>query len=55
MNALGVRRLSAGTGTFNAAAAALAQAATAFLATGSSDALFAASKGAPALQKRFMA
>ena len=55
LKALGVRRLSAGTGTFNVAAAALAQATAAFLAEGSSDAIFAASKGAPALQKRFMA
>lgn len=50
---LGARRLSAGTGTFNAAYAALAQAATAFLEVGSSDAMMAAAKGAPALQKRF--
>ena len=54
LKALGVRRLSAGTGTFNAASAALARVTTAFLAEGSSDALFAATKGAPALQKRFM-
>ena len=54
LKALGVRRLSAGTGTFNAASAALARATTAFLEAGSSDALFAATKGAPALQKRFM-
>lgn len=54
LKALGVRRLSAGTGTFNAASAALARATAAFLAEGSSDALFAATKGAPALQKRFM-
>lgn len=53
LQALGVRRLSAGTGTFNVAFAALARAATAFLETGSSDALFAAAKGAPTLQKRF--
>ena len=54
LKALGVRRLSAGTGTFNVAAAALARATAAFLDAGSSDALFAAAKGAPALQKRFM-
>ena len=54
LKALGVRRLSAGTGTFNVAAAALALATAAFLQAGSSDALFAAAKGAPALQKRFM-
>lgn len=53
LKALGVRRLSAGTGTFNIAYAALARAAADFLAQGSSDAIFAASKGAPALQKRF--
>jgi len=53
LKGLGVRRLSAGTGTFNVASAALARAAADFLAVGSSDAIFAASKGAPALQKRF--
>jgi 2-methylisocitrate lyase-like PEP mutase family enzyme len=53
LKALGVRRLSAGTGTFNIAYAALARAAADFLALGSSDAVFAAAKGAPALQKRF--
>ena len=53
LKALGVRRLSAGTGTFNIAFAALARAAADFLAEGSSDAVFAAAKGAPALQKRF--
>lgn len=55
LKALGVRRLSAGTGTFNIAFAALARAAAEFLAQGSSDAVFAAAKGAPALQKRFSA
>lgn len=53
LRALGVRRLSAGTGTFNVAFAALARAAVDFLAEGSSDAIFAGSKGAPSLQKRF--
>lgn len=53
LEALGVRRLSAGTGTFNIAFAALARAAADFLAQGASDAVFAAAKGAPALQKRF--
>lgn len=52
---LGVRRLSAGTGTFRAAFAALARATEAFLATGDSDALIAAGQGAPQLQKRFSA
>lgn len=51
--ALGVRRLSAGSGTFRAAFAALAKAAQAFLATGDTAALNAAGEGAPALQKRF--
>ncbi len=51
--AAGARRLSAGTGTFNAAYAALTRAATAFLEAGSSDAMMAAAQGAPALQKRF--
>jgi len=51
---LGARRLSAGTGTFNAAYAALSRAAAAFLAEGSSDAMMAAAKGAPSLQKRFL-
>lgn len=55
LKALGVRRLSAGTGTFNAASAALARAAAAFLEGGSSEALFAAGKSAPGLQKRFSA
>lgn len=55
LKALGVRRLSAGTGTFNIAFAALAKAAADFLAQGSSDAVFAAAKGAPSLQKRFSA
>ena len=50
---LGVRRLSAGTGTFRAAFAALAQASAAFLSTGDSAALLAAGGGAPNLQKRF--
>jgi 2-methylisocitrate lyase-like PEP mutase family enzyme len=50
---LGVRRLSAGTGTFRAAFAALARATSAFLQTGDSNALIAAGEGAPALQKRF--
>ena len=53
LKGLGVRRLSAGTGTFNVAFAALARAAADFLAEGSSDAIFAAAKGAPSLQKRF--
>ena len=53
LKALGVRRLSAGTGTFNVAYAALSRAAAAFLTAGSSEAMFAASQGAPALQKRF--
>jgi 2-methylisocitrate lyase-like PEP mutase family enzyme len=53
LKGLGVRRLSAGTGTFNIAFAALARATADFLAEGSSDAVFAAAKGAPALQKRF--
>lgn len=50
---LGARRLSAGTGTFRAAFAALNRAAGAFLATGDSDALMAAGDGTPNLQKRF--
>ncbi len=50
---LGARRLSAGTGTFRAAFAALTRATQAFLETGDSDALIAAGQGAPALQKRF--
>ena len=51
--ALGVRRLSAGSGTFRVAAAALARASAAFLASGSSAELMAAGDGAPNLQKRF--
>ncbi|WP_293676837.1 isocitrate lyase/phosphoenolpyruvate mutase family protein [uncultured Phenylobacterium sp.] len=51
--ALGARRLSAGSATFNAAYAALARTAAAFLASGSSTELMAAAEGAPALQKRF--
>ncbi|MBI1197584.1 MAG: isocitrate lyase/phosphoenolpyruvate mutase family protein [Phenylobacterium sp.] len=50
---LGARRLSAGTGTFRAAFAALSRATSAFLATGDSAALIAAGEGAPQLQKRF--
>ncbi|MBL8772753.1 MAG: isocitrate lyase/phosphoenolpyruvate mutase family protein [Phenylobacterium sp.] len=50
---LGARRLSAGTGTFRAAFAALAKSAAAFLETGDVHGLGAAGDGAPALQKRF--
>jgi len=50
---LGARRLSAGTGTFRVAFAALNRAAAAFLASGDSNALMAAGDGAPSLQKRF--
>ncbi len=50
---LGVRRLSAGTATFRAAFATLAQASAAFLSTGDSATLLAAGGGAPNLQKRF--
>lgn len=53
LSALGVRRLSAGTGMFAAAFAALARTAQAFLARGDSGELAAAVQGAPALQKRF--
>jgi 2-methylisocitrate lyase-like PEP mutase family enzyme len=55
LRALGVRRLSAGTGMFNVAFAALARAAADFLTGGDSAAVFTAAKGAPALQKRFSA
>ena len=50
---LGARRLSAGAGTFQVAFAALARAASAFLATGDVAGLGAAAEGAPKLQKRF--
>ena len=50
---LGVRRLSAGTGTFRPAFAAFARAAADFLSRGDSAALMAAGEGAPNLQKRF--
>ena len=53
LESLGVRRLSAGTATFRAAFAALAQASAAFLTTGDSAALLATGGGAPNLQKRF--
>ena len=53
LQALGVRRLSAGTATFRAAFAALAKAATGFLATGDVAALMATGEGAPNLQTRF--
>jgi len=51
--ALGARRLSAGTGTFRVAFAALAKAAAAFVQSGDVGPLLAAGDGAPNLQKRF--
>jgi 2-methylisocitrate lyase-like PEP mutase family enzyme len=50
---LGVRRLSSATGPFRAAYATLGQVVAAYLQSGEPDALAAAGKGAPELNRRF--